>query len=960
MRLRTRVLATVAVIMVTFTLLLLMSVSSMLQQEYDRLELGQQKRDMGQGEVVLNNLIGSLRTASIDYSEWDDTYDFALTQGGTYVKSNLINTTFQSLSLDLIVICNLNGVIYSGEFDAMSEVVVRPAPPLISSVVDVISTKHVPSEGATGLVDLLGKRCIISCMPILMSNGAGPSQGWFIMASWIDDTTEAHLSLACGFPVSFVSLDARLSPNQVEAVQSGLMVPLLLSDQKAVLVTGLRDLGGSPFSLYEMEVGRQLYQQGQASSGLLWQSVALVAAALTALFLVLMHWTVTKRIEDLDRQVEKTSTQAGEARMKMGGDDEISHLASSINGMLVSIQTSYQRLGEEKSRYHNMIDVQNDAIARLDQELRIIIHNTSLAALAVRPDVEGRDFFWSLGLDDGLRDDLKGLQEEGPALCAEFKVPTADGMHYQRWTFSALFASPRREYQVVGQDVTLMKSREAELGQYRSHLERMVVERTQELSQVNVILQEEIVQRAAAEGRYRGVIEDQTELIFRFRPGGEVVFNNSAYRRFNGDREWLDLDEEAEQDLARALASLATGIESAQVDVHVNSQGEKRRLALTLRGIYNAGELIEVQIVARDVTETVLLEKERMRAQQMEWLGIISAALAHEINNQMTVALGKIHLAESTREMGEAHALLREAEECVLHSGRTTRRLLAFARGGEPLREPVEVCALLEMAAESSEGPRQRIEVESDGGSIQVDKAQMSEALAAIIDDGLEASAPAGMVYVTAHWFGDELEIRIKDEGEGMPPEVLARAFEPFFTTHEGRAGLGLPTAALIVEKHKGKISASSSPGQGTEFRILLEAEGTKARAPQAATKQGARILLMDDDEAILEVVQALMQEAGYEVDTAMEGKSALDMYAKAKKDRPYAAVIMDLLVHRGMGGKDAIKHLLEMDPRAKAIVASGYSDDPIMANYRQYGFSAALHKPYRIDDLIATIDQLQ
>ncbi|MEI6796668.1 MAG: CHASE4 domain-containing protein [Methanomassiliicoccales archaeon] len=809
MRLRTRVLATVAIIMVTFSLLLLVTATSNLQHDYDALERGQQERDMGQGMGELNNLISSLRTASLDYSIWDDTYAFAIAPGQAYVDSNLVNTTYQSFALDLIIISNRSGVIYSGEYDALSEQVLAPSPQLVAATVEGITSMSVPPPGGSGLVEILGQRYIISYMPILLSSGAGPSQGWFIAASPINDAVVTRLSTACGFPVSFKAVDARLSPGQVEAAQSGLMVPLLISGQQAVLVTGLHDLGGRPLGLYEMGVNRDIYQRGQAAIGLLWQSIALVAVALTAIFLVLMHLIVIRRIEDLDQQVGAASEESAERRMDIGGHDEISHLASSINGMLVSIETGYQHLGDEKRRYHHMIDVQDEAIARLDQDLRIIIHNTSLATLAVRRDVEGRDFFASMGLEEGsLREDLKSLQEGGPSLCAEFKLPGPGGTHYQRWTFAALFALPKREYQVIGQDVTLMKQSEEELAQYRSHLEQMVAERTQELSLVNATLQEEIAQRTAAEGRYRGVVEDQTELVFRFQLGGEITFSNTAYRLFNGDQEWLALDAVGEETLARALGSIIAGNELAQVEVEARSQGRQRRLAITMRGIFCDGVLKEVQAVARDVTEKEQLEKERTRTQQMEWLGIISAALAHEINNQMTAALGKIRLAEKTVDLGEAQALLHEAEQSMLRSGRTTRRLLAFARGAEPLRESVRVQDLLEMAADSSDGPRQRIAVEDEGGSVHVDPAQMPEALAAIINDGLEASAPAGMVRISARWKQETLEIRIKDEGRGMPPEVLARAFEPFFTTHEGRAGLGLSTVALIGESWSESVVA--------------------------------------------------------------------------------------------------------------------------------------------------------
>jgi signal transduction histidine kinase/CheY-like chemotaxis protein len=504
-----------------------------------------------------------------------------------------------------------------------------------------------------------------------------------------------------------------------------------------------------------------------------------------------------------------------------------------------------------------------------------------------------------------------------------------------------------------------MRQEEAELAEYRERLENMVEERTRELYLVNAALQEEILQRAAAEGRYRGVVEDQTELVFRFRPNGGVTFSNSAYRRFNGGDDWLRLDEKGEQEFAGAVHALGEGMDIAQARVSAISDGERRDLSITLRAIRSGAEMTEVQAVARDITETLQLDREKVKALQMEWLGVISAALAHEINNLMTAALGKIRLAERSKDMKETQALLREAELSVIRSGRTTRRLLAFSKGGEPMRERTSVAELLEMAVESSEDSGARLHVEALQGYVAVDRAQMAEALAAIINDGLEASAPGGIVNVRARRDGNVIEIQIKDEGRGMPPEVLAKAFEPFFTTHEGRVGLGLPTAALIVEKHGGAIEASSAVGKGTEFRVrLFEDIETKEAKPEGI-QRAVRILLMDDDEAILEVVRSLMEDEGYVIGTALDGVAALEMYRKAMAEEPYDVVVMDLLVHRGMGGKDAIKKLLDIDANAKAIVASGYSEDPVMANYASYGFSAALYKPYRIEDLVAAIRKL-
>jgi signal transduction histidine kinase/sensor domain CHASE-containing protein/ActR/RegA family two-component response regulator len=960
MRLRNRVLAIVAVIVVTFSALLLVTVSVALQADYAVLEQEQQSQDMDHGLTALGTTLISLQAAAVDYSEWDDTYQFAISPSQTYIDSNLANTTFKGFGIKGIIIANFTAVLYAGEYDPASEQVTSPPPTLVASFIAAIHDMGVPADGATGMAWVSGERCEMSCMPILATNGSGPSRGWLIMWNWIDAEMESRLSQATGYPVTFVLTDGRLTQQQLAQAENGTMVALDVSGTSAVLVMGLQDLAGQPFSLYEISVDRNWYQQGQAAVGLLWQSVLLLGVVLLAMFLVLMQIFVVRRVEDLDKQVEGAQTITGDARMKVSGDDEIAHLATSINGMLTSIEASYRQVGDEKKRYHNMIETQQEAIARLDQDLRIIIHNQAFVKLAVRPDVEGREFFASLGLEGGdIPRVLKELQEGGPALCAEFRLVREGEKRIQRWTFSALLAGSGREYQALGEDVTVMRQEEAELAEYRERLENMVEDRTRELYLVNAALQEEIIQRAAAEGRYRGVVEDQTELVFRFRPNGGITFSNGAYRRFNGNEEWLRLDEKGEEELVGAVRALAQGMDIAHARVAAISGGEKRELSITLRAIRSEAEMTEVQAVARDVTEASMLEREKTRALQMEWLGIISAALAHEINNLMMTALGKIRMAERSKDLRETQTLLREAEQSVIRSGRTTRRLLAFSKGGEPLRERVSVADLLEMAAESAEGEGARLMVEALPGFVSVDKAQMSEALAAIINDGLEASAPDGIVTVRARRDGNVIEIQIRDEGKGMPPEVLAKAFEPFFTTHEGRVGLGLPTAALIVEKHGGTIEASSDVGRGTEFRVRLSEDipPKEERAPEV--QRPARVLLMDDDEAILEVVTSLMADEGFVMGTALEGVAALEMYRKAMETEPYDVVVMDLLVHRGMGGKDAIKKLLEIDPRAKAIVASGYSEDPVMANYASYGFSAALYKPYRIEDLISAIKRL-
>jgi len=211
---------------------------------------------------------------------------------------------------------------------------------------------------------------------------------------------------------------------------------------------------------------------------------------------------------------------------------------------------------------------------------------------------------------------------------------------------------------------------------------------------------------------------------------------------------------------------------------------------------------------------------------------------------------------------------------------------------------------------------------------------------------------------------GKYVKIEIEDEGIGIPKEHLSKIFDPYFTTKQKGSGLGLATSHSIIKRHDGYIAVESELGVGTTFYIYLPASSkqifsTKEFEERPVLGKG-RILVIDDEEAVRNVAGSMLKHIGYEVEFAKDGVEALELYQKAEASgQPYDAVIVDLTIPGGMGGEQVIKKLLEIDPNVKAIVSSGYSTDAIMSNFKQYGFSGVVTKPYRIAELGETLSKV-
>jgi PAS domain S-box-containing protein len=388
-----------------------------------------------------------------------------------------------------------------------------------------------------------------------------------------------------------------------------------------------------------------------------------------------------------------------------------------------------------------------------------------------------------------------------------------------------------------------------------------------------------------------------------------------------------------------------------------------------------ASSVVGMVLVLRDTTERERLEQELQRASKLESVGLLAGGIAHDFNNILTAVMGNLTLAlldvAGTSELGQT---LRDAERAALRARDLTQQLLTFAKGGDPVRAAVHLPdMMMEVTRFALHGSRVKAEFDlaPDLWPADADKAQISRVVQNLVINAVQAMPAGGLVRILArnerlHGLdrpplppGDYVHLAVSDTGVGIKGEHLERIFEPYFTTKQTGSGLGLATVYSIVRKHKGLIQVESELGRGTTFHVRLPAAAGSGRVEAVVPADGetrttvhGRILFMDDEAAIRKMATAMLHRLGCEVELVADGQAAVEAFRAARAaGRPFDAVVMDLTVPGGMGGMEALQQMQTIDPAVRAIVSSGYSSDPVLANYRSCGFSGRVAKPYEIAD---------
>ncbi len=438
--------------------------------------------------------------------------------------------------------------------------------------------------------------------------------------------------------------------------------------------------------------------------------------------------------------------------------------------------------------------------------------------------------------------------------------------------------------------------------------------------------------------------------------------------------EWVRIVREC----AKKSMQQRVSLESGELPIPTSINGSERFLTATFAPILRDHEISGAVILLHDVTQKYLLAQEQMRRNKIDSVGVLAGGIAHDFNNILTAVVGNVSLLISERQMAEDEevAILGEVLEAGLRAKELSQQLLTFSKGGNPLRTICNIGKMLkDVSSFALRGSQVGcvLEVADDLLPVSADLGQLSQVINNLVINGQQATPGIGTITVrafnqrgSAPGGGQLVCVEIEDEGTGIPPVMMDKIFDPYFTTKKEGSGLGLAVSYSIIAQHDGTLTVRAGKEKGAVFRIELPAQKPQAEeAPKVALPGGPmrpmRILLIEDEATIRMILKRVLTGMNHVVAESETGVEAIKAAEAAASDYspPFDLVIADLTIPGNMGGAEAVRLLKEKYPGMKFVVSSGYSEAPVMSNYKSYGFDAVLPKPYTVAQLTAVLQQL-
>jgi PAS domain S-box-containing protein len=680
------------------------------------------------------------------------------------------------------------------------------------------------------------------------------------------------------------------------------------------------------------------------------------------LFVTIRHFTAP--LVEFTRHVTELPRKAGnERRVADPGEDEIGTLAQAFNGMITELDEQQAELREHKELFslvmqhtpvYTFIKSVGDGVSRV---LQVSSNYEQMLGIPAK-DMQGRT-----------------MQELFPPDLAA--TMTAD------------------DVRIVEQGTVLQVDEELKGRSYATI--KFPIRRTEGSSllagfTIDITERKRAEQRLKeSEERFRELAESLPQTVYETDEWGIFQYVNRTGLELLGYSEaevigrMSVLDALAPEDRKKGRENMEArfrGDLGQQEYTAVRKDGSTFPVIIHAHPVLRDGRPAGLRGILIDISDRKRSEAEMLRMQKLESLGVLAGGIAHDFNNILTGILGNLSLAKlRLKPEDPLYERLVETEKASLQARDLTQQLLTFARGGSPVKKAIRLEPVVRNAAAFAvRGGNVNVELNfpSDLLPIEADEGQITQVFSNLVINACQAMPTGGTVIIRAEnrrlatdaieqlSAGDYVCVQVEDQGIGIPAEHLQKVFDPYFTTKQRGSGLGLAVAYSVIRNHDGHIVVTSTLGRGTIFALYFPVAAAEVPAPTgpeqstAPAKGVGRVLVMDDEELVRTVVKAILDDLGYEAVFAKSGEEAIEAYRRAREAGAFFdAVILDLTVPGGMGGRDALIALKKLDPDVKAIVSSGYSNDPIMAEYRDHGFAGVVKKPFHVLELSEILERV-
>ncbi len=636
---------------------------------------------------------------------------------------------------------------------------------------------------------------------------------------------------------------------------------------------------------------------------------------------------------------------------------------------------------------------------------------------------EVKEFYYSLECADRLSAGLSSLTKGGiDVVLLDLSLPESQGLDTFEQVFAQAPYVPVIIMTITGDEETAVKAvqkgaqdylfkgqvngnclarsiryaierkrAEEELRKYRSHLEELVQERTAQLTTANEQLQGEIIKRKGVEESLRAeqqrlftLLDGLPAFVYLQAPDYSIRFANRCFREhFGSNQEGRPCYEVLKRCKGPGRCEECPtyrvfDTKSPQQWEWIGPEGRIYEIYdYPFTDIDGSPLVLELGL---DITDRKKMEEELQKAQKLESLGVLAGGIAHDFNNILVSIMGGLSLLKHAKLDDKIFKVLTTVEKAAGRAKDLTRQLLTFSKGEAPITKNASISELLkDTISFCLRGSKVRYEfcISDNLWPVEIDEGQISQVIHNLIINANQAMPDGGMIRICTENVtirankglplkeGKYVKISINDEGLGISEEYLEKIFDPYFTTKSDGSGLGLAISYSIIKKHNGYITVESDAGVGTTFVIFLPVTEKEIFSVEHVVEERllfgrGKILVMDDDPDVRDTAGQMLTSLGYVVEFARDGAEAVELYKKAKESgQGFEAVISDLTIPGGMGAEDIIRKFHEVDPEVKVIISSGYTNDHLITEYRQYGFAGVIAKPYEIRGLSKTLSKV-